>query len=45
MRSSIASDIASIANSLWVVMNECDGHRFGQRDYDLTLDHIYDVVE
>lgn len=38
------ADAAEIANDLWSIMNECEGHRFGQSGYDITLDHIYEVA-
>jgi hypothetical protein len=37
-------DYTDLADSLWGIMNECEGHRYGQKDYDITLDHIYEVV-
>lgn len=28
----------------WTVINESEGHTFGKRGYDITLDHLHDVA-
>lgn len=34
-----------MSDALRSIMQECEGHRFGQSGYDITLDHIYDCAE
>jgi len=34
----------AVADALWSIMSECEGHRFGQAGYDITLDHIYETA-
>lgn len=36
--------IDAIWSALWLIMGECEGHRFGQSGYDITLDHIYETA-
>jgi hypothetical protein len=37
--------IDSAADCLRHIMSECEGHRFGQPNYDITLDDIYDTAD
>lgn len=30
--------------AVWQIQQECEGHRFGEPDYDMTLDHIYELA-
>ncbi|HSX22690.1 MAG TPA: hypothetical protein VLE97_07970 [Gaiellaceae bacterium] len=31
--------------AIYSIKQECDGHRFGQQGYDITLDHIYEMAD
>ena len=37
--------IGEAADHLQHIMSECEGHRFGEAHYDITLDDIYDNAE
>lgn len=34
-----------MSDAIRSIMSECEGHRFGQSGYDITLDHIYECAE
>jgi len=40
----LEAEASLVVDAMWSVMSACEGHRYGQSDYDITLDDIYEVA-